>query len=223
VLDVKNACNSFLNGVQVGEALVATGQCEVALVVTGEIPSRVTEWRVESACDFRRRFAGFTMGDAGAAAVLARAATGAGSSTAASPRTASTGRSPRSRAAARCTPRARRRSRWTARGSRTPSSRTGPAFLARSLCEAGVGVDDFARHPRSSGHASVPRRDVRRHRRARDRVEVTADTLGQHGRGTRSQWRTAGLRRPARSHEGDRDALDRAVERDRDRASHDDV
>lgn len=78
VLDVKNACNSFLNGLQVAEALVTTGAARHALVVTGEICSRAVRWHVRDAEEFRRFFPGWTMGDAGAAVVLAPAEDGRG-------------------------------------------------------------------------------------------------------------------------------------------------
>jgi 3-oxoacyl-(acyl-carrier-protein) synthase III len=72
VLDVKNACNSFLNGLQIAEAVLLSGGCETALVVTGEICSRAVDWRVRDREHFRRSFPGYTMGDAGAAAVVVR-------------------------------------------------------------------------------------------------------------------------------------------------------
>ena len=72
VFDVKNACNSFLNGMQLAESLILTGACETAVVATGEICSRGVRWRVKDFAEFKRLFPGFTMGDAGAAAVLAR-------------------------------------------------------------------------------------------------------------------------------------------------------
>ena len=72
VFDVKNACNSFLNGMQVAEAMIQSGAATRALVTTGELCSRVINWSVQDAADFRRHFPGYTMGDAGAAAVLAR-------------------------------------------------------------------------------------------------------------------------------------------------------
>ena len=78
VFDVKNACNSFLNGLQLAEALILTGSCETALVVTGEICSRGIPWQVTDFDDFKRKFPAFTMGDAGAAAVLQRSTDGRG-------------------------------------------------------------------------------------------------------------------------------------------------
>ena len=37
VFDIKNACNSFLNGIQVASSMIASGASTTALVVTGEI------------------------------------------------------------------------------------------------------------------------------------------------------------------------------------------
>jgi len=70
VMDVKNACNSLLQGMQVAEALIATGQARRALVVSGEQPSHAVRWRLESAEQFMRSFPGYTMSDGGAAVVL---------------------------------------------------------------------------------------------------------------------------------------------------------
>ena len=72
VFDVKNACNSFLNGLQVAGALIDAGQARTALVVNGETPSRAIKWQVEDLHDLRMSFAGYTFGDAGAAMVLTR-------------------------------------------------------------------------------------------------------------------------------------------------------
>ena len=36
VFDIKNACNSFLNGIQVGASLLSSGAARTALVVTGD-------------------------------------------------------------------------------------------------------------------------------------------------------------------------------------------
>jgi 3-oxoacyl-[acyl-carrier-protein] synthase-3 len=72
VLDVKNACNSFINGLQIAESMILSGGCETALVVTGEACSRAVDWHVRDREQFRRNFPGYTMGDAGAAAIVVR-------------------------------------------------------------------------------------------------------------------------------------------------------
>ena len=72
--DVKNACNSFLNGLQLAESMILSGACDTALVTSGEVCSLVIDWRVGNFEQYRAGFPSYTMGDAGAAAVLARSA-----------------------------------------------------------------------------------------------------------------------------------------------------
>lgn len=76
VFDVKNACNSFLNGLQVADALIRTGQHERVLVCTGETPSRAIRWKVRDRAQFVDAFAGYTLSDAGAAALVEAAPDG---------------------------------------------------------------------------------------------------------------------------------------------------
>lgn len=73
VMDVKNACNSFLNGMQVANALIKIGQYKTVLIVSGETPSMAIRWASQDKDQFLRSFAGFTMSDAGAATVLSAA------------------------------------------------------------------------------------------------------------------------------------------------------
>jgi acyl-CoA:acyl-CoA alkyltransferase len=70
VFDVKNACNSFINGIQVGEALIQSGQYRRVLVCTGENPSRFIRWDIGEKHQLREYMAGFTFGDAGVAVLL---------------------------------------------------------------------------------------------------------------------------------------------------------
>ena len=70
VFDVKNACNSFMSGIQVAEALIKTGEADRVLVTSGETPSRSIKWAVNGRDDFKFSFPGYTLGDAGAAALL---------------------------------------------------------------------------------------------------------------------------------------------------------
>lgn len=76
VMDVKNACNSWLNGVQVAEALIGTRQYDRVLVVTGEMPSRAARWSVRDAAQYVESVPGYTMSDAGAACLVERGAPG---------------------------------------------------------------------------------------------------------------------------------------------------
>ncbi|MFF5259036.1 3-oxoacyl-ACP synthase III family protein [Actinomadura viridis] len=76
VFDVKNACNSFLNGLQMADALIRTGQHERVLVCTGESPSRAIRWNVRDRAQFADAFAGYTLSDAGAAMLVEAAPDG---------------------------------------------------------------------------------------------------------------------------------------------------
>ncbi|MFD9124507.1 3-oxoacyl-ACP synthase III family protein [Kitasatospora sp. NPDC059571] len=68
--DVSNACNSFLNGIDVARAMILAGRARRALVTTGETPSRAMRRDPAGPADFRDGFAGYTFGDAGAAVVV---------------------------------------------------------------------------------------------------------------------------------------------------------
>jgi len=74
--DVKNACNSVLNGMQIAEALIGTGRHERVLITTGETPSRAIRWRVRDFAQFAESFPGYTLSDAGAALLLERTISG---------------------------------------------------------------------------------------------------------------------------------------------------
>lgn len=69
-LDVTNACNSFVNGIDIARALLLAGRASRALVVTGETPTRAIRWEPASTEQFWRGFAGYTFGDAGAAVIV---------------------------------------------------------------------------------------------------------------------------------------------------------
>ncbi|GAA3036359.1 ketoacyl-ACP synthase III [Streptomyces lactacystinicus] len=69
-LDVSNACNSFLNGIDLARAMILAGRARRALVVTGETPSRAMRRAPSGIAEVRDGFAGYTFGDAGAAVVV---------------------------------------------------------------------------------------------------------------------------------------------------------
>jgi 3-oxoacyl-[acyl-carrier-protein] synthase III len=70
--DVTNACNSFVNGIDLARTMIESGRAHTALVVTGETPSLSTRWALDSPRDAVTHFAGYTFGDGGAAVVLER-------------------------------------------------------------------------------------------------------------------------------------------------------
>jgi 3-oxoacyl-[acyl-carrier-protein] synthase-3 len=76
VMDVKNACNSVLNGIEVAEALIGTGRYRRVLVACGEMPTRGVRWDLPDRRTYAMSAAGYTMSDAGAAVLVE--ATGAG-------------------------------------------------------------------------------------------------------------------------------------------------
>lgn len=69
-LDVTNACNSFVNGIDLARTMILAGRARRALVVTGETPSRAVREAPADLAEFRDAFAGYTFGDAGAAVVV---------------------------------------------------------------------------------------------------------------------------------------------------------
>ena len=70
VLDVKNACNSVMNGLEVADALIRGGRYRTVLVVSGETPSIAVRWENKDAAQFLRSFPGLSMSDAGSAILL---------------------------------------------------------------------------------------------------------------------------------------------------------
>jgi 3-oxoacyl-[acyl-carrier-protein] synthase-3 len=73
---VTNACNSFLNGIDLARSMILAGRSRRALVVTGETPTRVMRPRLDGMAQARRSFAGYTFGDAGAAVLVEPVETG---------------------------------------------------------------------------------------------------------------------------------------------------
>jgi acyl-CoA:acyl-CoA alkyltransferase len=75
VFDVKNACNSVLNGMEIANALIISGRYQRILIACGESPSRAVRWTVPSLAAYCAAFPGYTLSDAGAALMLRRADT----------------------------------------------------------------------------------------------------------------------------------------------------
>ena len=70
VMDVKNACNSVVDAMQVADALIRAGRYRRILIASGEGPSVAVRWRVRDHDEFLRSFPGYTMSDGGAAVLL---------------------------------------------------------------------------------------------------------------------------------------------------------
>jgi len=70
VLDVKNACNSFLSALDVADSHIRAGKSQRALVTVGETLSLGIDWNIRSSADVKSRIGSLTLGDAGGAVVL---------------------------------------------------------------------------------------------------------------------------------------------------------
>ena len=68
--DVKNACNSALNALDIMDAYIKTGRCRVGLVAAGETLSQFINWDINTPEDLQLGLAGLTLGDGGGGVVL---------------------------------------------------------------------------------------------------------------------------------------------------------
>src|SRR5262249_1963300 len=139
-------CNSFINAVQVAEALILAGQHRKVLVATGEVLSLGIKWSVADRTDLRLSFPGYTFGDAGAAALLEESTDGSGifyrRFMAASSHWAG-GTFP---GGGTMNPRGEEHSYFRGDGAllKDVFLDVGPAFLQTALRESGTCLDDFA-------------------------------------------------------------------------------
>ncbi|RLU87475.1 3-oxoacyl-ACP synthase [Streptomyces griseocarneus] len=67
VFDVKNACNSVLNAIELTQALIASGRYRTVLITCGEAPSLTSPLCVPDITAFVRAFPSYGFSDAGAA------------------------------------------------------------------------------------------------------------------------------------------------------------
>ncbi|GLX34272.1 3-oxoacyl-ACP synthase [Streptomyces roseochromogenus] len=70
VFDVKNACNSVLNALQVARGLIESGQHRTILITCGETPTLGTRWHLPDVRALHSAAVGYTVSDAGAAMLL---------------------------------------------------------------------------------------------------------------------------------------------------------
>lgn len=68
--DVTNACNSFLQGMNVANSLILAGGARKVLIVSGEVGSYVCNREIGSVGELETKMGGLTLGDAGAAMIM---------------------------------------------------------------------------------------------------------------------------------------------------------
>jgi len=68
--DVTNACNSFLQAMNVANSMIITGAARNVLICSGEIGSYVGNRQINSLDEMDVKMGGLTLGDAGAAMIL---------------------------------------------------------------------------------------------------------------------------------------------------------
>jgi len=70
IFDVKNACNSFLNGLEIADSFIKSGKYRNILICSWETPSKVINYNIYNKSDFKKYFAWYTLWDAWAAVIL---------------------------------------------------------------------------------------------------------------------------------------------------------
>lgn len=68
--DVKNACNSFVTALHIANAFIVAGNYKRILIATGERLSHSIKFSLDSKEELIQRLAAFSLGDAGAAAII---------------------------------------------------------------------------------------------------------------------------------------------------------
>ena len=70
VMDVTNACNSFINALEISNAFIQNGNYTKILIATGEVSSKSAQFEIKNRSDFKKNFPGYTFGDVGTAVVV---------------------------------------------------------------------------------------------------------------------------------------------------------
>lgn len=68
--DVGNACNSFLQAINIANSMIATGAAKKVLITCAEIGSYWASDSIESKADLKLKIGGLTLGDAGTAMII---------------------------------------------------------------------------------------------------------------------------------------------------------
>lgn len=70
VLDITNACNSFINALEIADAFIKTERYQKILIATGEVSTKSAKLTVTNKDDFKKSFPGYTFGDIGTAVLI---------------------------------------------------------------------------------------------------------------------------------------------------------
>lgn len=70
VFDVKNACNSFINWIDIADSFIKCGKYKNILICSWETPSKVIKYDISNKIDFKNYFAWYTLWDAWSAIIL---------------------------------------------------------------------------------------------------------------------------------------------------------
>ncbi len=68
--DVKNACNAFMNGLDLADSFIKASKARCVLVTSGEVLSRLLKFNCTTREDVERRSTSFSVGDGGGAFVV---------------------------------------------------------------------------------------------------------------------------------------------------------
>jgi len=72
VFDVKNACNSFLNAIDIADSFIISNKYKNIIICSWETPSKVIKYDVKNRNEFKWYFAWYTLWDAGSAMILSK-------------------------------------------------------------------------------------------------------------------------------------------------------
>ncbi|MFC5825024.1 3-oxoacyl-ACP synthase III family protein [Nonomuraea insulae] len=70
VFDVRNACNSALNAIEIADAFITSGRHSTILIAGGEVTTPAMRWHLESEEDFKAAVPSYTVSDVGTAMLL---------------------------------------------------------------------------------------------------------------------------------------------------------
>ncbi len=70
LFDLKNACNAFINSIDIADSLISTGKAKYVLIASGEIASKYIDYNIQDKTDLVLKSSGLTLGDAGAAVIM---------------------------------------------------------------------------------------------------------------------------------------------------------